>query len=120
MISFSNYVVHEVMSKVAKSNFAGIFLLLITAHDGDLSQQARPFNLTRLYRDGNMILAKYVAWYSWLAMDAFFDVVANLVPRGKEFPFCMALAYSSSTSLSPSTLQLFSFLMREIFPPSLD
>ena len=43
-----------------------------------------------------MILAKYVAWYSWLVMDAFFDVVANLVPRGKEFPFCMALAYSSS------------------------
>ena len=43
-----------------------------------------------------MILAKYVAGYSWLAMDAFFDVVANLVPRGKEFPFCMALAYSSS------------------------
>ena len=29
-------------------------------------------------------------------MDAFFDVVANLVPRGKEFLFCIALAYSSS------------------------
>ena len=34
----------------------------------------------------------------WLWM--LYDSVANLVPRGKEFPFCMALAYSSST-LSP-------------------
>ena len=70
----------EVGTKIGKSFFPSKVLKnrLIFVGRVNLMQVCSILVNPTICRDGNMILAKYVAWYSWLAMDVFFRCCGQL------------------------------------------